>query len=162
MSPSPDEPASPSPTGGGPRRPDLGARVRRLVEDHGVKALRYCGVSVVNVVTGMGTLAVCHAVFGLAAVAANLTAWAVSTVPAYLLSRHWVWEQSGDHRVGGEILPFWLLALFGLVTSSLAVAAVASRTDATVWILTGSLGAYGFVWVVKYLVLDRLLWPATA
>lgn len=160
MRPSAEEAACPS--DGGPRGHAMAARVRRLVEDHGVKALRYCGVSVVNVVTGMGTLAVCHAVFGMAAVAANLTAWAVSTVPAYLLSRHWVWEQSGEHRVGGEILPFWLLALFGLVTSSLAVAAVASRTDATVWILTGSLGAYGFVWVVKYLVLDRLLWPATA
>ncbi len=137
----------------------LRSRVATLVADHGVKALRYCGVSVVNVVTGMGTLALAHAVFGFPALAANLTAWAVSTVPAYLLSRHWVWEQSGDHRVGGEILPFWLLALFGLTVSTLAVGAVASRTDATVWLMAGSLAAYGFVWVVKYLVLDKLMWP---
>jgi len=130
----------------------------RIIEEHGLKLLRYCGVSAVNVVIGISTLAFCHAVLGWSAVASSVSAWAVSTGPAYLLSRYWVWQQSGSHSVSAEILPFWILALAGLAFSTLVVAIVAGITDTTVFILLGNLGAYGVVWVIKYLVIDNLMW----
>jgi len=130
----------------------------RILEEHGAKLLRYCGVSAVNVITGMSTLAFCHAVLGWSPIASSISAWAVSTIPAYLLSRHWVWQQSGSHSVSAEIMPFWILALAGLAFSTLVVGIVGTITDSTPMILLANLGAYGVVWVVKYLVIDNLMW----
>jgi len=130
----------------------------RVIEEHGARLLRYCGVSAVNVLTGMSTLAFCHAVLGWSPVASSVSAWAVSTIPAYLLSRHWVWQQSGSHSMSAEIMPFWILALAGLAFSTLVVGLVGTVTDSTLVILLGNLGAYGVVWVVKYLVIDNLMW----
>ena len=133
--------------------------LQRLRAEHGLKALRYCGVSVVNVSVGVGVLAVCHAVLAWPAVGANLAAWMVSTVPAYLLSRAWVWQRSGPHRLGGEVLTFWIMALVGLALSSLAVAVVEHYTERTVLVAAGNLSAYGVVWVAKYVFLDQVMWP---
>lgn len=132
--------------------------ILRVIEQHGAKLLRYCGVSAVNVLTGLSTLAFAHAVLGWSAVASSVSAWAVSTVPAYLLSRHWVWQQRGSHSMSAEIMPFWFLALAGLAFSTLVVALVALFTDKTTIIMLGNLGAYGVVWVVKYVVIDNLMW----
>ena len=127
--------------------------------EHGLRALRYCGVSVVNVTVGLTVLAICHGVLGWPAVGANLAAWMVGTAPAYLLSRAWVWQRSGPHRLGGEVLTFWVMALVGLALSSLAVAVIEHFTQRTLLVVAGSLGAYGSVWVAKYVFLDRVLWP---
>lgn len=132
---------------------------RRLRAEHGLKALRYCGVSVVNVTVGLSVLAVCHGVLGWPAVGANLAAWMVGTAPAYLLSRAWVWQRSGPHRLGGEVLTFWIMALVGLALSSVAVAIIERLADRTVLVAAGNFGAYGTVWVAKYIFLDRVMWP---
>ena len=135
------------------------ATLRRLRTEHATKVLRYCGVSVVNVVVGVSVLVGCHALLGWPAVAANLSAWLVSTVPAYLLSRAWVWNQSGAHRLGSEVLLFWIVALVGLGLSSVAVGVVERFTQHTAFVTAGSVGAYGVVWVAKYLFLDQVMWP---
>ncbi len=132
--------------------------VTRLVSEHGTKALRYCGVSVVNVLSGASTLAFCHGVLHWSAVVSNITAWSVSTIPAYLLSRAWVWQQSGSHRLSGEVLPFWVLALIGLVFSTVVVNIVGQHTDRTLLILAGNISAYGIVWIAKYVFLDKVMW----
>ncbi len=136
--------------------------LQRLRAEHGLKALRYCGVSVVNVTVGLSVLAICHAVLGWPAVGANLAAWMVGTVPAYLLSRAWVWQRSGPHSWGGEVLTFWIMALVGLGVSSLTVVVVEHFTQRTLLVLAGNLSAYGTVWVAKYLFLDRVMWPRSA
>ena len=133
--------------------------LQRLRAEHGRKALRYCGVSAVNVTVGVVVLAVCHAVLGWPAIGANVAAWMVGTVPAYLLSRAWVWQRSGPHRLGGEVITFWIMALVGLGLSSLTVAIVGHFTERTVLVVAGNLGAYGIVWVGKYLFLDQVMWP---
>ena len=133
--------------------------LRRLRAEHGLKALRYCGVSVVNVTLGLTVLAICHGVLGWPAVGANLAAWLVGTAPAYLLSRAWVWQRSGPHRLGGEVLTFWIMALVGLVLSSVAVAIIERIADRTVLVAAGNFCAYGTVWVAKYIFLDRVMWP---
>ncbi len=132
--------------------------LQRLRAEHGPKALRYCGVSVVNVMVALSVLAVCHGVLGWPAVGSNLAAWMVGTVPAYLLSRAWVWQRRGPHRLGGEVLTFWVMALVGLVLSSLAVGIIERLSDSTLLVVAGNLGAYGCVWVAKYVFLDQVLW----
>ena len=116
-------------------------------------------MSIVNVTVGLSVLAVCHGVLGWPAVGANLAAWMVGTGPAYLLSRAWVWQRSGPHRLGGEVVTFWIMALAGLALSSSAVAIIELLADSTVLVLAANLGAYGSVWVAKYIFLDRVMWP---
>lgn len=130
----------------------------RLIEEHGLKLLRYCGVSVVNVITGNGTLLLCLEVFDLHRLLSVLIAWTVSTVPAYLLSRRWVWQQTGSNSVRNEVAPFWILALIGLLFSGFCVWIAGFFTDNSLVLLVVNLGAFGVVWVAKYLVLERLMW----
>lgn len=114
-----------------------------------------------NVTVSLSVLAVGHGVLGWPAVAANLASWMVATVPAYLLSRAWVWQRSGAHRLGGEVLAFWVMALVGLVLSSAAVGVIEHYTQRTAFVTVGNLGAYGGVWLAKYVFLDRVVWPGS-
>ena len=135
------------------------AVIVRTVAAHWHKALRYCAVSAVNVVVGLGTLAFALEVLDFYPVFANLTAWMVSTGPAYLLSRYWVWQQLGANSVKSEIVPFWIIAGIGLALSSATIGVLGLITDHTLILLAGAIVAYGLVWVAKYLVFDGLLWP---
>ncbi len=137
------------------------ATIAEGVRGHWRKALRYCAVSAVNVVVGLSTLAFALEKLDFAPVLANLTSWMVSTGPAYLLSRYWVWQQLGANSVKSEILPFWVIAFVGLSTSSVTIALLGMITDNTPVLMLGTVVAYGVVWVAKYLVLDGLLWPKT-
>lgn len=130
----------------------------RLIEEHGTKLLRYCGVSVVNVITGNGTLLICLEVFELHRVLSVLVAWMVSTIPAYLLSRHWVWQQRGANSMKAEVAPFWILALIGLGFSGLCVGIAGFFTDNSLVLIAVNFCAFGVVWVAKYIVLDRMMW----
>ncbi len=130
-----------------------------LMQQHKSKVLRYCAVSVVNVVVGLTTLAVALELLLLSPLAANIVAWLVSTFPAYLMSRYWVWQQLGTNSLKSEITPFWIIALVGLVVSSLSVVALSTITNNTIVFLIGVIAAYGIVWVAKYLILDGWLWP---
>ena len=97
-------------------------------------------------------------VFEMGRVAANVAAWMVSTIPAYLLSRYWVWQQRGSNSVRSELAPFWILALVGLVFSTLCVWLAGFFTESTLALIAVNFCAYGVVWVAKYVVLERMMW----
>ena len=120
--------------------------------------MRYCGVSVVNVLTGQGILALCLAVFALGGVVSQVISATVSAIPAYILSRRWVWKQKGRDSFRNEVLPFWTMALIGLVFAVSAIALVEQFTESTIMLMATSLAAYGVVWVAKYVVLDKIMW----
>lgn len=134
------------------------APTRSFIADHGEKLMRYCGVSVVNVITGQGILALCLAVFVLGGVVSQLISAMLSAIPAYVLSRRWVWKQTGRDSFRTEVLPFWTMALIGLVFAVTAIAVMEQFTDSTPVLMATSLAAYGVVWVAKYLVLDKIMW----
>ena len=141
--------------------------MRTFVVENGAKLLRYCGVSVVNVACGQGLLALCLAVFALGGVVSQVIAASLSAIPAYLLSRRWVWKQQGPDSLRNEVLPFWIMALIGLLFAVTAIAVAERFTSSTVVLMATSLVAYGVVWVAKFFVLDRVLWhepsgPGTA
>ena len=135
------------------------APARAFIVDNGAKLLRYCGVSVVNVLCGQGLLALCLTVFALGGVVSQLIAATISAVPAYILSRRWVWKQTGPDSFRTEVLPFWTMALIGLVFAVSAIAVVERFSTSTIVLMVTSLAAYGVVWVAKFLVLDNILWP---
>jgi len=128
-----------------------------LIRQHGRRLLRYAGVSVVGVLCGQTLLVMFYGGFGLGATSANVVAVMIGTIPSYYLNRAWVWGKSGAHSVRAEIVPFWGMALLGLVLSTVLVAIVHQWSDAWIWINLANLSAFGSLWIAKYVLLDRVL-----
>ena len=138
------------------------APARHVIAAAGEKLMRYCGMSVVNVLTGQGLLALCLTVFAFGGVVSQVISATLSAIPAYILSRRWVWKQSGSDSFRNEVLPFWTMALIGLVFAVSAIAVMEQFTDSTLVLMATSLVAYGVVWVAKYVVLDKIMWRTPA
>ncbi len=86
----------------------------------------------------------------------NVFAAVLTAIPGYLFSRHWVWGVKGPHSFRQEIVPFWTLALMGLIIST-ALAELADRLFGSgVWVAMGSLIGYFVVWLSKFIILDRM------
>lgn len=121
------------------------------------KLLRYSAASLVGVVVGQSCLLLFYSGIGLPGVVANFLAVAISSVPAYLINRYWVWQKRDRNDLRREIVPFWGMAFAGLVLSSLFVAAVDDRTDWTPAIQVANLAGFGVLWLAKFFVLDKVL-----
>lgn len=138
-------------------------------------------VSAVAVPTTQLVLWLTHSVLGFAAVAANVIAVATGAVPAYLMSRAWVWRKRGKHSLAAEVVPFWTYNFVALVLSSLVVWLVSERFGADVGSDVGSggavaasdfsvdwpvhaanVGSFALLWVGKFLLLDRVLFAERA
>lgn len=126
-----------------------------------LKAMRYSMVSVIGIVVTQALLLVGHVVVGLAPVAANTVAVMVAAVPVFLLNRAWVWNLRGSASFRRELAPFWGFTLAGLVLSTLAVAMVAEMTTSALAVSAANIAAFGALWVVKFFVLDEVIFAAT-
>lgn len=133
------------------------ALMERVRSEQGRRALRYSAVSVVNVPLGQGILFLGQHAFGWSPRWANFVAVMVTAIPAYLLNRYWVWGRKDHNRLLHEVIPFWLIALLGLVLSDMAVRWVTERTDWPPAANVASISAFGVLWILKYLLLDRVL-----
>jgi putative flippase GtrA len=137
------------------------------------KLARYSAVSGVSTVTSLCVLALLVGVAGVDAVVANVLATAVGTVPSFELNRRWVWCDGTRRSVLRQVTPFCTLSFAGLVLSSLAVRVASARTIDlsrgwhTLAVEAANVSAYGALWVVQFVLLDRVLFrhaagPATA
>jgi putative flippase GtrA len=138
----------------------------RTVKAHGLK---YSAVSVVNVAIGQGLLVLFSAILHVPAAAANVLAVCLSAVPAYYLSRAWVWGKTGRSHLTKEVLPFWGFAIAGLILSTASVwlathltgiAAIdpAERTALQKLVPNAAnMFAFGVLWVIKFFVLDAYM-----
>lgn len=129
--------------------------------DPGV-VLRYLGTSGINVVNHQILLQLAVRWWDWSGGAANAFAAIVAALPAYLLSRYWVWQVDGRPSLWVEVVPFWAIALLGLVASTATAAAADSLFDEPLMISVGSLVGYFIIWVLKFLILDRLFDRAAA
>ena len=130
----------------------------RFRDQHGTKLIRFAGVSAFNVVFGQSLLFGAQTLFGWSAVPSNVFSVTVSAVPAYLLSRYWVWQKRGKNHFMREVVPFWSLALLGFLLSTAAVWFVGRQWDPEpIFINLTNLAAFGVVWVSKFFILDRFL-----
>lgn len=121
------------------------------------RPIRYAMVSVVAVAVSQLVLLTTNGLLGWSAVASNVTAVTIGSIPSYVLNRAWVWGKTGKNHFWREVVPFWALALLGLAFSTLLVAIAHRWNDATWVVSAANLVAFGILWVAKYLLLDALL-----
>jgi putative flippase GtrA len=127
----------------------------------GRRMIRYTCVSGVSVVVGQLTLVICFGIVGWSARTSNVVSFVVGGIASYYLNRAWTWNKHGSSHVLKEVLPFWLLAFAGLALSTWAVGVTANHTESlsktvqTLGVAATSLAAFGVVWVLKFLVLER-------
>jgi len=126
---------------------------RRIVQ----KLMRYSAASLVGVVVGQSTLFICSEVLDWNAALSNFLAVAISSVPAYLINRYWVWQKNDRNSFRREVAPFWGMAFLGLVLSTIAVTIVDDRTEWQPAIQLANLAGFGVLWIAKFFVLDRVL-----
>jgi putative flippase GtrA len=129
------------------------------------KLVRCAGVSLVSTIVTLLILGVLVATATMSAGWANVVATTAGTVPSFELNRRWVWGRTGRPALLAEIMPFCALSFAGLALSSLAVSTAASWADAaqlgttakTVFVELANLGTFGILWVVQFVLLDRVL-----
>jgi putative flippase GtrA len=131
----------------------------------GKKMFRYTMVSVISTIVSFSVLGLVYGVLKLwsevpSAVFANL----VASVPAYYLNRHWSWGKSGRSHVFKEVVPFWTMTAIGITLSILTASLAHHLSDVhnlhhfgrTVLVEGANTGAFAMLWVVKFLVFNRL------
>lgn len=129
----------------------------------GRKMVRYSLVSVISVIVSQIVLFFAQGFWS--ARTANIVAVCISAVPSYYLNRAWAWGKTGKSHFIKEIVPFWSLALLGLVLSTFA----ADWAETNAYRVTGSelgqrlvvnfaaLAAFGILWVGKFFIFNKVL-----
>lgn len=131
----------------------------------GLKLIKYTMVSVISAVTSLIILTIVFGVLRLwGEVASTLFANIMAGFPSYYLNRRWVWKKSGRSHIWREVVPFWVMSitgiLFALYTASLAHNFANTHhlqhLERTVLVVGANAAAFGILWVVKFLILNRL------
>ena len=129
---------------------------------------RCMSVSAITTTISLGTIVIATMGFGIGAAVANIIATCIATIPSYSLNRRWTWKRTGRSDPWREVIPFWLLAFCGLALSTVTVHVADSwaahahlvpvaRTGAA---LAGHLGGFGLLWVLQFVLLDRVLFAS--
>lgn len=130
------------------------------------RLLRYSGVSIVAFLLAQVGLFVAYGLVGWSIVPAVLFSMAVSAVPAYFLSRIFVWPDAGaDQANVTEGSLFLVVAVVGSLVAILVTAGAehvarghtSHHATLTAVVNLASIVATVFVWLVRYTVLDRLV-----
>jgi putative flippase GtrA len=130
------------------------------------KIWRFTSVSVVSTVITLGMLFVFFRVLKVGTAAeSNLLATSIATAPAYYLNRTWTWGKTGRSHVMREVVPFWTIAIVGVLLSTAAVhyAAVEahhvthSKTGVTILVEFANFFTYGVLWIGKFTIFNRYL-----
>lgn len=146
---------------------DLRARAKT---PGGQKAIRYTLVSVISVIVSQVSLIVLLGGFHWTAKSSNIAACTIGGVPSYWLNRRWAWGKTGKSHIWREHLPFWSLTFLGLALSTWAADFAESwakdQFDSHL-LLTGSvalasLGAFGVLWIAKFLIFNRFVFVHAA
>jgi len=127
------------------------------------KWAKYSAASMSGVVTSTGTLFVLLEVVEMSPVWSNIIAVTLGAIPNYLVNRAWTFQKRGAHSFTREVLPFWGMAILGLIISTFAVAWAAERwEDNTLVILLANIASFGVLWVARFFILERVLFKPLA
>jgi putative flippase GtrA len=127
--------------------------------------VRYSAVSVISVVVSQVLLLIAFGLLHMSARSANIWAVCLSAIPSYYLNRSWAWGKKGRSHFLKEVVPFWTMALIGLAFSTWAAdfaeswahSAGTSHLVTTLIVMIASLGAFGVLWVAKFIILNKLM-----
>jgi putative flippase GtrA len=133
----------------------------------GRKMVRYSLVSVVSVIVSQVVLFAAQSFWS--ARTSNIVAVCVSAIPSYYLNRAWAWGKTGKSHLMKEIVPFWSLALLGLIFSTWAADFAETNahqlTDSSLGVKlivnAAALGAFGVLWVAKFFIFNKLMFAHT-
>ncbi len=120
------------------------------------RLMRYGAVSAVNIVGHQSILFVANSIGGMPGGPANALAATIMCLPAYLLSRNWVWNVDGEHSLRGQVVPFWVITIIGLVVSTVMAAAAQAMSGSGLVVNVAAFAGYFFVWIAKFFILERL------
>jgi putative flippase GtrA len=137
---------------------------------HVAQLVRYAAVSAISTSVSLTILGVLVATQAVTAGWANVIATAVATVPSFELNRRWVWAKQGPRSLHKEAVPYFALTFAGLGLSTLAVSTATGMASAhhvgtagrTVVAMCANLSGFGTVWIVQYVILDRVLFRRAA
>jgi len=131
----------------------------------GKKLVRYAMVSVISTILSFSLLLLVFGVLRLwTEVPSTIFANMVASVPAYYLNRKWSWGKSGRSHIWREVVPFWAMSITGLALSILTSSEARHLSNAhhlhhfgrTILVEGANTGAFALLWVVKFLVFNRL------
>ncbi len=131
----------------------------------GLKVIKYTMVSVISALTSLVILTIVFGVLKLwGEVASTLFANVMAGIPSYYLNRRWVWGKGGRSHIWRELLPFWVMSIsgigFALYTASLAHNFADTHhlqhLARTVLVVGANIAAFGTLWILKFLILNRL------
>lgn len=150
--------------------PSLVDRVRSFASsEHGRRLVKFASVSVISTLISQVVLILTYDVISIpSAVACNIIATGVATVPAYWLNRTWTWNKRGKSDPWREVIPFWVIAFIGLVLSTVAVGIAAAHADSLFqshvmrkgFIQVANLFTYAVIWVGRYFIFNKYLFKA--
>ncbi|MHB1721266.1 MAG: GtrA family protein [Acidimicrobiales bacterium] len=132
----------------------------------GRKFVKYAMVSVVSTTVSQSVLLVTYGVLRLwPAVACNIVANAIATVPSYYLNRNWTWRKSGRSHLLKEMLPFWVSSFAGMALSILTVDIAVHfaqshdlpHMTASILVNGANLFAFGLLWFLNFIFYNRVL-----
>jgi putative flippase GtrA len=129
------------------------------------RVVRYGSVSAISTTISLVILGLLVGVVGFPAIWANVIATGIATVPSFALNRRWVWAQHGQRSILRQAIPYALLSFAGLVISTFAVHLASHATVHSTRVLhTGAVemanvGSYGALWMVQFVLCDRVLFP---
>ncbi len=124
--------------------------------------IRYSATSLIAVGITQVLILIFFEGVGYAAWTSNLAATMLTSIPAFLLNKYWVWGKSGRAHLRREVLPFWVFTVagWGLSTGAVLLAADNTKPETvfhTLAVLVASIAGFGVLWVLKYLFLDKIM-----
>jgi len=132
--------------------------------DAGKRAIRYSATSLVGVGTTQILLIIFLHVLQWKPVASNFTAVTITSVPAFLLNKYWVWGKRGRAHMRREVLPFWAFTVAGWILSTVMVILVVRSTKTAIHpdgnklaVQGANIAGFGVLWILKYVFLDKIM-----
>ncbi len=91
----------------------------------------------------------------------NLSAVMLTSIPAFILNKRWVWGKRGKAHMRREVIPFGVFTLAGWILSTVMVVLVTNATEGQSYhqiaIQGANIAGFGVLWVLKYLFLDKIM-----
>lgn len=130
--------------------------------------LRYTSASITAGICSTGTLLLLYGLQLAGPRAATVIAFFAGAIPNYVLSRTWTWRGRGRSQPVREIVPYAAIVAVTTVTAALLTGLADEHVGAVTslhWLQVAIVGAvfvgtYATMFVIKFLLLDRFVFPS--
>jgi putative flippase GtrA len=141
------------------------ARLKQIAVAKAGLFVRYAAGSLIAMACSEVVLIGSVGLIGLGATTGAVLAWAAGAAPNYALNRRWAWKKTGTDGLVRENAAYWVITI---VTALGAIAAtkgadlwlrghVNSRAELSYLLGAAYFAAYGVVFVVKFVLFDKLV-----